>query len=403
MEKRQTSKAPAMPATDKAARQDQDSAAVGMQLAGVKKEFRRRGSAESVRAVDGVTLAAGPNEMLVLLGPSGCGKTTLLRCIAGLETPDAGEIRIGGRVVYSSDEGIDVRVNRRKVSLIFQSYTLWPHMTVNRNVAYPLQSTGVKDREVIRERVSTVLGLVGLGDLGKEYPGTLSGGQQQRVSLARALVTDPAAILFDEPLSNIDAKVRIQLRREIRSMHDRIGFAGIYVTHDQEEALSLGTKVAVLREGRVEQLGTPQEIYSNPRTRYVAEFIGRANTLPGTVREATAGQLTVESLLGRATVPTPDSELTLRPGDELHVVARPEDFRLIRDDRELESARANPNVILVEGAVTTADFHGPRYLVSVAVGSEELNVEVDKWQGLPPIGSRVALELDRSAVRAVVE
>ena len=250
-------------------------------LRDIRKHFTRRDGTK-VPAVDGIDLEVAQGEFVVLLGPSGCGKTTLLRCIAGLESPDHGEITIHGDRHYVSAEGLESSPNKRKLGMVFQSYALWPHMKVFSNVAYPLQVKRVS-RQQVRERVTEVLKTVGVGELLEQYPGQLSGGQQQRVALARALVSSDGLLLFDEPLSNVDAKVREQLRYEIRRMQQQIGFAAIYVTHDQEEAMELADRIAVLNKGRIAQLGTAQEIYETPADRYVAKFIGATNEILGDV------------------------------------------------------------------------------------------------------------------------
>jgi iron(III) transport system ATP-binding protein len=244
---------------------------------GLAKRFRSEG--EEVHALNGVDLRVGRGQMLVLLGPSGCGKTTLLRCIGGLENPDEGEISLGGRIVTSRARNINILPENRNLGMMFQSYGLWPHMTVYRNVAYPLENQANLARQAASEKVSAMLETMGLSALGERYPGQLSGGQQQRVALARALVASPTALLFDEPLSNVDAQVRKRLREEIRQMKEQRGFAGVYVTHDQEEAMALADVLAVMQDGEIRQIGSPLEIYRRPRTLYVARFIGEANTL----------------------------------------------------------------------------------------------------------------------------
>jgi iron(III) transport system ATP-binding protein len=265
----------------------------------VKKVFTRS-SGEVVNAVDGVSLTVDAGKMLVLLGPSGCGKTTLLRCIAGLERPDDGEIWANGRTVFSKARNIDAPPESRDLGMMFQSYAVWPHMTVAENVAFPLISRGFAKRDV-PARVAKALARVGIPTLGDQYPNRLSGGQQQRVALARSLVVDPQVVLFDEPLSNVDAKVREDLRVELVAQQQEVGFAGVYVTHDQVEALQLADSVAVLREGKVEQQGTPEEVYHRPATRYVANFVGRVNEIDATVTAVgkSDGVVVAESALGR--------------------------------------------------------------------------------------------------------
>jgi iron(III) transport system ATP-binding protein len=288
------------------------------------KRFHRRGGGEIV-PVDDVTLDVASGEMLVLLGPSGCGKTTLLRCIAGLEVPDAGEIVIDGRPVFSSSAGIFLPPNLRPVSMVFQSYALWPHMTVFENVAYPLQSRGVRSADV-QARVRETLEFVELAPLAKQYPAQISGGQQQRVALARAVVSGSGVVLFDEPLSNVDAKVREQLRGEIVRMQRKLGFTGLYVTHDQVEAMAIGDRVAVLRSGKIDQVGPPEEIYTRPANRNVGTFIGSPNILSGRVSAVRGRRATVGTAVG--TLDVEASGRLSAPGDTVAVVVRPETFRI---------------------------------------------------------------------------
>jgi ABC-type Fe3+/spermidine/putrescine transport system ATPase subunit len=287
---------------------------MGIEVGGLRKEFvDDHGS--RVAAVDDVTLSVPAGEFLVLLGPSGCGKTTLLRCLAGLEVPDGGEIRLSGRTVFGAGSRAEQTADRR-VGMVFQSYALWPHMTVAENVAYPLTTGGRKGRlskADARERVAELLKLMRLDTMGERKPSQLSGGQQQRVALARAIAAGNDVVLFDEPLSNIDAKVRETLRLELRSMQRRLGFTAVYVTHDQTEALELADRIAVMRDGKVVQLGTPEEIYRAPRTRYVANFVGISNVLPATARATgpagRPGQLaSYDTALGPVTVSTSTAE-----------------------------------------------------------------------------------------------
>lgn len=266
------------------------------------KRFQR-GDGSVVTAIDDVSLDVLPGELIVLLGPSGCGKTTLLRTIAGLERPDAGRIEIHGSVNFSSDRGIDLPPERRQLSMIFQSYALWPHMTAFQNVAYPLESRRRPRprKNEVRERVERVLELVGIPELGGQYPNQMSGGQQQRVALARALVNGDGLVLFDEPLSNVDAKVREQLRVELVTMQRELGFCAVFVTHDQVEAMELAHRIAVMRDGHVAQLATPREVYDFPATRYVANFIGTTNELVGKVERTDPDAVRVATPCGEVT------------------------------------------------------------------------------------------------------
>jgi iron(III) transport system ATP-binding protein len=232
----------------------------------------------SAAALHGISLTVQSGELLALLGPSGCGKTTTLQIVAGFLAPDAGEVWVDDRLL-SSPQGA-VPPERRRMSLVFQSYALWPHMTVSQNVAFGLEMARVTREERAR-RVSRILEIVGLTGYETRYPHELSGGQQQRVALARALVVQPDTLLLDEPLSNLDANLREQMRFEIRRIHQETGITMMYVTHDQAEAMVIADRIAVMNHGLVEQVGTPQDIYTRPRSRFVAGFIGQTNCLPG--------------------------------------------------------------------------------------------------------------------------
>ena len=235
-------------------------------------------------AVDGVSLRVEHGQLVCLLGPSGCGKTTTLRLIAGFIEPSAGEIVVGGKVLSSTAR--TVQPEGRNMSMIFQSYALWPHMTVAENVAYGLKIRKL-DKATIDAKLKAILSTARLEALADRYPHELSGGQQQRVSLARALVVEPETLLLDEPLSNLDANLREEMRFEIRRLHDRYRYTTVYVTHDQAEAMTTADLIAVMNHGKVEQLGPPEEIYSHPRSEFVARFIGGANILRGSALDAT--------------------------------------------------------------------------------------------------------------------
>ena len=230
------------------------------------------------KAVDDLDLGIEEGEFLVLLGPSGCGKTTTLRCLAGLETPSQGEITFGDTTVFDADRRINRSPDKRNIGMVFQSYALWPHMTVRKNIAYPLKARKLK-HGVTGGWVEETAALVDCATLLDRYPAQLSGGQQQRVALARGLVARPDLVLFDEPLSNLDARLRDQVRAEIHELHGRLGFTAVFVTHDQSEALALGDRLAIMRHGRIEQYDSPEHVYENPATEYVAAFIGMSNRL----------------------------------------------------------------------------------------------------------------------------
>jgi iron(III) transport system ATP-binding protein len=293
----------------------------------LRKEFRSHGS--TVAAVDGVSLTLAPSEMLVLLGPSGCGKTTLLRAIAGLERPDGGEIWIDGRQVYSSERRLDLAPERRGLSFVFQSYALWPHMRVLDNVIYPLRAARMGRRKA-RALGEETLDLVGCQGLGPRYPSELSGGQQQRVAVARAIIAKRGLIFFDEPLSNIDAKVREKLRLELLNLRDRIGFAGMYVTHDQDEAMILGDRIAVMCDGNILQIDTPARVYEAPKTRWVADFIGMANFIDCEVEDV-AAEVVAGSKLGRIVARGGPEGEQLSKGQEVVAFFRPERARVVAD------------------------------------------------------------------------
>ena len=233
-----------------------------------------------VPAVRGVSFSVHPGEQLTLLGPSGCGKTTSLRAIAGLEQPSAGEIRIGGAPVYSSAQHVNIPAEKRGLSMVFQSYAIWPHMTVFENVAYGLRVRR-ESKQAIIEKVERALDMVQMRAFKERGASQLSGGQQQRVALARAFVFQPSVLLFDEPLSNLDAKLRADMRIELRELQHRLGITSVYVTHDLEEALAMSDRIVVMRDGIIEQVGTPGEIYNLPRNAFVADFVGSANLIRG--------------------------------------------------------------------------------------------------------------------------
>jgi len=247
-------------------------------IRGLKKTFERG----RVVAVDDLNLEVQHGEIVALLGPSGCGKTTTLRCVAGLEKPDDGEVEIGGTVVFAGQEGINVPTEERQLGMVFQSYAVWPHMTVFQNVGYPLSIKRVGHRQ-IQASVERALQLVGLTGLEQRYPSQLSGGQQQRVALARAIVGEPKALLFDEPLSNLDAKLRAKMRFELLELQKKLKYTSVYVTHDQLEAMVIAGRILVMSQGKIMQVGSPRDIYERPANEFVADFIGTTNFIPGVV------------------------------------------------------------------------------------------------------------------------
>jgi iron(III) transport system ATP-binding protein len=306
-------------------------------LEDVVKIFPARGGSGEVVAVDHVFIEIERGELVTLLGPSGCGKTTTLRLIAGFEFPTQGTISLDGTVIN------DEPPHKRDMSMVFQSYAIFPHLSVYENMAYGLKVQRLPKDEV-RERVAKALELVELTGLENRAPNQLSGGQQQRVALARALVMEPKVLLMDEPLSNLDAKLREQMRTEIRLIQKRLGITSVYVTHDQVEAMTLSDRIVVMNEGKIEQIGPPTEIYRQPQTRFVADFIGRANFVEATVRDVLNGQLVVDALGTTMTIAAPSGEFT--EGQSALIVVRPEMV-------ELDHAEAQ-----VEGTVRIANYLG---------------------------------------------
>ena len=292
-------------------------------MAGIRIEnlAKHYGTKSELAAVSDLNLDIKDNQFVTLLGPSGCGKTTTLRLIAGYLTPDAGSIRVGDRLV--STPGKVVPPEERGMGMVFQNYAVWPHKTVLENVAFGLRVRRVAAEDA-RQRVAKMLELVNLNGFESRYPNELSGGQQQRVALARSLVVEPEILLLDEPLSNLDAKLRERMRWELKALQRRTGITFVYVTHDQAEALALSDQIAVMHQGRLQQFGSPRDVYARPANRVVADFMGLVNLLPGKITApdtVVAGPLTLRLSLPR----------DLRVGDSVDVAIRPEDIRLGSD------------------------------------------------------------------------
>lgn len=282
----------------------------------------------AVHAVDGVSFTIERGEIFTLLGPSGCGKTTTLRLVAGLEEPDDGEIFIAGKPVAVPARGIYLPPEKRQLGMVFQSYAIWPHLSVFENVAFPLRVRR-ESRETVRQRVAQALEIVGLGGFAERGATELSGGQQQRVALARALVYEPEILLLDEPLSNLDAKLREQMRVEIRALQNKLGLTILYVTHDQVEAMTLSDRIAVVHRGRFEQVGRPEEVYEKPRTEFAAGFLGRMVSFSGKIRKDGAG-CWFEWDGGAARSPLANTlATTFDDGAPVRVQTRPEDIEIL--------------------------------------------------------------------------
>ena len=318
-----------------------------LELAGVRKRY------DSLVAVDDLDLALKTGEFLTLLGPSGSGKTTTLMMVAGLQQPDAGSIRLNGASVAS------LPPYRRDVGMVFQNYALFPHMTVRRNVAFPLEMRGTPAAEIAR-LVDEALALVKLPDHGERLPKQLSGGQQQRVALARAMVYRPALLLMDEPLGALDRKLREQLQLEIKRVHRERGISVLYVTHDQEEALTMSDRIAVFNKGRIEQIGTPEELYDRPATRFVASFIGDTNLVEGRVLGVAGGICEIQTAAGRIAAST---RTPLEAGAAVFVAVRPERVVL---------ATAQTTGAGLEGIIVEQVFLGTsrKYVVRLTDGTE---------------------------------
>jgi ABC-type Fe3+/spermidine/putrescine transport system ATPase subunit len=366
-----------------------------LEVAHVGKRFRRA-DGQWVDALDDVSMRIERGEMIILLGPSGCGKTTLLRCVAGLEFPDSGQMHLDGRLVYDREAKVALPPNKRDINMMFQTYALWPHMTLIDNVAYPLRVSGVGKRAA-HAKALEYLELVGLPHLGMQYASQVSGGQQQRVALARTLVAEPALVLFDEPLSNVDAKVRTQLRAEISRLHRELGFAALYVTHDQAEAMALGDRVAVMNSGRIEEFAKPSELYARPTTRFAAEFLGSANVIAADVTVAGTSVTVRADAVGETTLETalPDNL-----GDrDVALMWRPENARIVPAEAEPEAG-----CLVVQGTVDSSVYAGPHteYIVATASGRS-----LQAWlPGLDSstafsVGDPIQLVVPQSAVRLI--
>ena len=328
-----------------------------VELEGVTRRFPGAPTA----ALDRLSLTVYRGEILALLGPSGCGKTTTLRLVAGFEVPDAGTVRIDGAVV--AGPGRWLPPEKRGLGVVFQEYALFPHWTVEENVAFGLHRMPRRERGA---RIAEVLELVGLGDLGRRYPHELSGGQQQRVAIARALAPRPVVVLLDEPFSNLDADRRAQMRADLKRILSETESTAIFVTHDQQEALALGDRVAIMSEGRLEQVDTPERVFHTPATRFAAEFLGLADFVPGTT--------TIhgfETELGMIVQPTPGE-----PGREIEVMIRPHDVRLAPDGAG-------------QGVVVAREFNGAENLYTVRLPSGRVVRSTQTHTHVLPLGSRV--------------
>jgi iron(III) transport system ATP-binding protein len=364
-------------------------------IRGLNKHFAGK---PPTTAIDELDLEIEEGEFLVLLGPSGCGKTTTLRCLAGLETPNSGSIAFGGHTVFDSGSHVDLSPDKRNIGMVFQSYALWPHMTVRKNIGYPLRARRIPKAQC-QGWIEDTAELVDCGGLLDRYPAQLSGGQQQRVALARGLVARPDLVLFDEPLSNLDARLRDQVRAQIHELHTRLRFTAVFVTHDQREALALGDRLAIMKSGKLEQFDTPEHVFEEPATEYVAGFIGMSNRL-GLERTAVGWTLDGRTITGELPVPRDCASVAVR--------LRPDDVVLTPAERALDG-----DGVAVPAEIVDSQFGGRHFDVVVKVGGHRLDARVPSgpsggWarhltMGQPvtisfPSGSAVYFDVDGSRV-----
>jgi iron(III) transport system ATP-binding protein len=332
---------------------EDDVEAVSIRLENISKTFVHRIKGK-VSAVDQVSLVVEPGEFLTLLGPSGCGKTTTLRMVAGFERPDRGRIYIG------EEDVTDLMANQRNIGFVFQNYALFPHLSVFENVAYGLKVKGMLKAE-IGKSVGEVLTLVGLKGYERQFPHQLSGGEQQRVALARAVVIQPRVLLFDEPLSNLDAKLRIYMRSEIRRLQKALSITAVYVTHDQEEAMAISDHIAVMSEGKIIQIGTAEELYLRPESPFVAQFIGKINLLEAEVKEVREAEASLEILGQRYEIPNCMATLTL--GRSVNIFIRPECVELVKEIGSKE----------LKGVIVEKTFLGEKVDYVLEINGHRLN------------------------------
>jgi iron(III) transport system ATP-binding protein len=339
----------------------------------------------STQVLRGIDLAIEPGEFFALLGPSGCGKSTLLRLIAGFNRAQAGRVLIGGEDVTR------VPPWKRNVGMVFQSYALWPHMSVAQNVAFGLEERRLPAADV-RAKVSAALALVGLADLAQRRPGQLSGGQQQRVALARTIAIEPQVLLLDEPLSNLDARLRVHMRRELVALQRKLGVTTIFVTHDQEEAMTTCDRIAVMDQGVIQQVGTPEALFDRPVNRFVAEFVGTINLIPGRLQKTIGDTVRfVSPAVGELSLPLADG----MPGHgEASIAFRP--HGIVLSERETDAAR-----LWLSGAVTEREFLGEFVRYHVCVGGTDLIADQPHYLGVPHFGrdARVCLGIDPAQIQ----
>jgi putative spermidine/putrescine transport system ATP-binding protein len=336
------------------------------------------------RVVKDFSLDIEKGEFVSLLGPSGCGKTTVLRMVAGFETPTAGSIRIDGQDV------LGLKTSQRNIGMMFQAYALFPNLTVAQNVGFGLRVAKMNVAEASK-RIKEMLGLIGLSELGERYPFQLSGGQQQRVALARALAVRPRVLLLDEPLSALDAKIRVSLREEMRTIQRQLGITAIFVTHDQEEALSISDRVVVMHQGVADQIGTPFEIYNRPATRFVAQFVGTLSILNATVSDARKGAVTLEGI----TIEGLPLKPSISKGAKVSLAIRP----------EAVSLGVGKNDVNLSGQITDVDFLGSVIRIKLGVGDQTISLDTFNDPSTPPprIGETARVNFDRESLMVLAD
>lgn len=351
----------------------------GVNIKGLSKIYLTNNGKSSFKAVDNISVDIKAGEFVTLLGPSGCGKTTTLRMIAGFEIPTEGEIFLGG------DRINNLPPDKRDTAMVFQSYALFPHLNIYDNIAYGLKINKTPQEEM-KERVNNILSLVGLEGLSTRYPNEISGGQQQRVALARALVMEPGVLLFDEPLSNLDAKLRIYMRSEIRKIQRKVGITAVYVTHDQVEAMSLSDRIIIMNKGVIEQVGTPKEIYYTPKTEFVADFIGTANFLDGIIEQNVNGKCIIK--VDNISIEAYNVNKT--EGEPCKILLRPEAIEIGEGGK-------------LKGEVISSTFMGTNQEYILKVGTNILNVNVSNPRGktIYNEGDQIYIDFDESDLHVI--
>ena len=321
---------------------------------------------DNLKAIDGFSIEVEDGELLAILGPSGCGKSTLLGCIGGIEEIDTGTIMLGGRCLYDHDQGIFVPPEKREIGFMFQNYALWPHMSVEQNISYPLKIRGIK-KTLIEFETKQILELMRLEKKRKNHPGQLSGGEQQRVALGRALIMKPELLLLDEPLSNLDAKLREEMQSEIRNIQRELGLTAVHVTHDQSEALAMSDRIALMNKGRLVQLGTPSEIYNTPESKFTAQFMGSNNLISGKIFKTGGRQVFRSENNSIREIPADSAPCSMISSPSVLCVIRPEDIEL-----SSESSSGNGSK---KAMVASSIYRGAHFLYTIDTGGQLLRVQ----------------------------